>query len=57
MTNTRILILAGIIAAGLPALASAATPANEGYLVDSSASIVKNGSGGCWHTSDGGGRM
>lgn len=44
MKNAKILILAGIMAAGLPALASA-----EGYWVDSSGSIVKNGSAGCWH--------
>ena len=50
MKTTRILILAGIVAAGLPALASAATSANEGYLVDSSGSIVKSGFGACWHT-------
>jgi OOP family OmpA-OmpF porin len=51
MTATRILILVGIIiAAGLPGMASASTPANEGYLMDSTKSIVKNGSGGCWHT-------
>ena len=51
MTATRILILVGIIiAAGLPGMAPAATPVNEGYLVDSAKIIVKNGYGGCWHT-------
>ena len=50
MTNTRILILAGIVAAALPALASTAAYGNEGYWVDSAGSIWRNGSGGCWHT-------
>ena len=50
MKTTRILILAGIVAAALPVMASAATSANDGYLVDSAGSIVKSGFGECWHT-------
>ena len=50
MTATKKLILVGIIAAGLPALASTATYANEGYWEDSSGSIWRNSSGECWHT-------
>ena len=50
MMNIRLLILSGIIAAGLPTFTSAATAVNEGYWVDSAGSIIKNGSGGCWHT-------
>jgi OOP family OmpA-OmpF porin len=43
-------ILAAMICAGLPALASATTYANEGYLVDSAGKIVRSGAGLCWHT-------
>lgn len=50
LTNTKILILAGLIATGLPVLASSATPVNGGYLADSAGNLVKNGHGGCWHT-------
>jgi len=50
MTNTRKLIMAGIIAAGLPALVSTSAYGNEGYWVDSAGSIWRNGSGECWHT-------
>lgn len=50
MINTRILILAGVFAASMPVFATAATSLNDGYLVDSANSIVKNGYGGCWHT-------
>jgi len=50
MTNTRKLIMAGIVAAALPALASTAAYGNEGYWVDSAGSIWRNGSGECWHT-------
>ncbi len=51
MEATKKIILVAIIAAILPGTASAATSVNDGYLVDSAESIVKNGSGGCWHTS------
>ncbi len=50
MTTTKKLIWAGIIAVGLPALVPAAAYGNEGYWVDSKVTIVKNGTGGCWHT-------
>ncbi len=50
MTTRKTLILVYMIAAILPGMASAATPVNEGYLLDSTPSIVKNGYGGCWHT-------
>ena len=50
MKTTRILILAGIVAAGLPVMASAAVSANDGYLVDSAGNVVKSGFGACWHT-------
>jgi OOP family OmpA-OmpF porin len=49
MEATKTLILVFIISA-LPCIASAATPVNDGYLVDSAESIVKNGTEGCWHT-------
>jgi OOP family OmpA-OmpF porin len=49
MAATKTLILVVIIAA-LPCMASAATSVNDGYLVDSAESVVKNGYGGCWHT-------
>ncbi|MGO8756312.1 MAG: hypothetical protein ACLQHK_13935 [Gallionellaceae bacterium] len=48
MTNTRRLILAGIIALGLPPMASSAAPVTSGYLVDSAGKLVKNGNNGCW---------
>lgn len=50
MKAKKKLILAAIIAAGLPALASTVTYANEGYWVDSVGTIVKSGTGLCWHT-------
>ena len=50
MKATKKLIMVAILAAVLPGTASAATSVNEGYLVDSAGRIVKNGSGGCWHT-------
>jgi OOP family OmpA-OmpF porin len=50
MEATKKLILVAILAAVLPCTASAATSVNDGYLADSAGSIVKNGSGGCWHT-------
>ena len=50
METTKKLILVAILAAVLPGTASAATSVNEGYWVDSAGHIVKNGSGGCWHT-------
>ena len=50
MKSTKKLILASILAAVLPGAASAAASLNDGYWVDSSGTIVKNGSGGCWHT-------
>lgn len=51
MTATRMLIVVGIIiAAGLSGMASAETPVNDGYLVDSAGNIVKSGYGWCWHT-------
>ena len=52
METTKKLIMVAILAAVLPGTASATTSVNEGYLVDSAKNIVKNGSGGCWHTTD-----
>ena len=39
-----------MIAATLPGIASAATPANDSYLADSTRDIVKSGYGVCWHS-------
>jgi OOP family OmpA-OmpF porin len=52
MEATKKLIMVAILAAVLPGTASAATSVNEGYLTDAEGSIVRNGSGGCWHTSN-----
>ena len=49
MSATKTLILVAMIVAVLPGMASAATPVNDGYWVDSAGSIVKSGYGGCWH--------
>jgi OOP family OmpA-OmpF porin len=50
MKSSETIILAAIIAAGLPALAPAVTYTTESYLVDSAGTIVKSGTGLCWHT-------
>lgn len=45
-----IFVLLGVLSTLVGVQASAKTSANEGYVVDSASSIVRNGSGGCWHT-------
>ena len=49
--STTIAMLLTVLSAMLSASVFAATSANIGYAVDAESPIVKNGTGGCWHTS------
>lgn len=50
MTTAKTLILVSIIAALLPGMAIAHESGIQGYLLDSSGSVVKNSYGQCWRT-------
>lgn len=50
MTTKKTLILVSIIAALLPGIAIAHESGIQGYLLDSSGSVVKNNFGQCWRT-------
>ena len=51
-SKSRFVLLTLAAALAAPAAVMAQDSPNQGYLVDSSGSIVKSGSDLCWHTSD-----
>lgn len=49
---TRLILATCVATALIPVSALAQDAKNQGYLLDSSGSIVRSGTGLCWHTSD-----
>ena len=49
---TRLILASCVATALIPVSALALDAKNQGYLIDSSGSIVMSGTGLCWHTSD-----